>query len=122
MPLLAAISDNGPQMRSYSTTRGFLAAVAIAQQFGRPHAPTDQAWIETLFGHVKGEWPHLQNCNIERFNGSMAANYSTASFSTASWKQRSSSASGTRSTTPADPTEGSVARPRPPTPRWPGRT
>ena len=24
-----------------------------------PH-PTDQDWIETLFGHVKGEWPHLE--------------------------------------------------------------
>ena len=24
------------------------------------HTPTDQAWIETLFGHVKGEWPHLE--------------------------------------------------------------
>ena len=22
--------------------------------------PTDQAWIETLFGHVKTEWPHLE--------------------------------------------------------------
>ncbi|WP_037057874.1 integrase core domain-containing protein, partial [Pseudonocardia asaccharolytica] len=22
--------------------------------------PEDQAWIETLFGHVKGEWPHLE--------------------------------------------------------------
>jgi hypothetical protein len=53
VPLLLAISDNGPQMRSYST-REFLAAVAIAQQFGRPHTPQDQAWIETLFGHVKG--------------------------------------------------------------------
>ena len=59
VPLLLAISDNGPQMRSYST-REFLAAVAIAQQFGRPHTPQDQAWIETLFGHVKGEWPHLE--------------------------------------------------------------
>jgi len=28
--------------------------VAIAQQFGRPHSPQDHAWIETLFGHVKG--------------------------------------------------------------------
>jgi Integrase core domain len=46
-------------MRSHST-REFLAGVAIAQQFGRPHTPTDQAWIETLFGHVKGEWPHLE--------------------------------------------------------------
>jgi putative transposase len=44
VPLLLAISDNGPQMRSYST-REFLAAVAIAQQFGRPHTPQDQAWL-----------------------------------------------------------------------------
>jgi putative transposase len=60
VPLLLAISDNGPQMRSPST-REFLAGVAIAQQFDRPHTPDDQAWIETLFGHVKGEWPHLEN-------------------------------------------------------------
>lgn len=59
LPLLLAISDNGPQMRSHST-REFLAGVAIAQQFGRPGTPTDQAWIETLFGHVKAEWPHLE--------------------------------------------------------------
>jgi putative transposase len=58
-PLLLAISDNGPQMRSHST-REFLAGVAIAQQFGRPHTPNDQAWIESLFGHVKTEWPHLE--------------------------------------------------------------
>ncbi len=58
-PLLLAVSDNGPQMRSH-TTREFLAAVAIGQHFGRPHTPTDQAWIETLFGHTKNEWPHLE--------------------------------------------------------------
>ena len=46
-------------MRSH-TTREFMAGVAIAQHFGRPYTPTDQAWIETLFGHVKGEWPHLE--------------------------------------------------------------
>jgi hypothetical protein len=34
--------------------------VHIAQHFGRPHTPTDQTWSETLFGHVKGEWPHLE--------------------------------------------------------------
>jgi putative transposase len=34
IPLLLAISDNGPQMKSVST-REFLAGVAIAQQFGR---------------------------------------------------------------------------------------
>ena len=43
VPLLLAVSDNGPQMRSYST-REFMAALAIAQQFGRPSTPTDQAW------------------------------------------------------------------------------
>jgi transposase InsO family protein len=59
LPLLLAVSDNGPQMRSHST-REFLAGVHIAQHFGRPHTPTDQAWIETLFGHLKGEWPHLE--------------------------------------------------------------
>jgi transposase InsO family protein len=59
LPLLLAISDNGTQMRSH-TTREFLAGVAIAQQFGRPGTPTDQAWIESLFGHVKAEWPHLE--------------------------------------------------------------
>ena len=37
-----------------------MAAMAVAQHHGRPHTPTDQAWIETLFGHVKGEWPHLE--------------------------------------------------------------
>ena len=35
------------------------ALCAIAQHFGRPGTPTDQAWIESLFGHVKGGWPHL---------------------------------------------------------------
>lgn len=57
-PILLAVSDNGPQMRSGST-REFMAMCAIAQHFGRPGTPTDQAWIETLFGHIKAEWPHL---------------------------------------------------------------
>ena len=42
------------------TTREFLALCSIASRFGRPGTPTDQAWIETLFGHVKTEWPHLE--------------------------------------------------------------
>ncbi len=32
---------------------------AIAHHFGRPGTPTDQAWIESLFSHLKGDWPHL---------------------------------------------------------------
>ncbi len=58
-PILLAVSDNGPPMAA-EDTRAFMAAMAIAQHFGRPATPTDQAWIETLFGHVKGEWPHLE--------------------------------------------------------------
>jgi putative transposase len=80
VPLLLAISDNGPQMRSVST-REFLAGVAIAQQFRRPHTPEDQAWIETLFGHVKGEWPHLEHIRdpgeLERELDRRRAEYNT---------------------------------------------
>ena len=36
-----------------------MAMCAIAQHFGRPGTPTDQAWIESLFSHVKADWPHL---------------------------------------------------------------
>lgn len=57
-PVLLAVSDNGPQMTSGST-REFMAMCAIAQHFGRPGTPTDQAWIESLFSHLKADWPHL---------------------------------------------------------------
>ena len=57
-PILLAVSDNGPQMTSGST-REFMAMCAIAQHFGRPGTPTDQAWIESLFSHIKADWPHL---------------------------------------------------------------
>jgi putative transposase len=33
---------------------------AIAQHFGRPGTATDQAWIESLFSHIKADWPHLR--------------------------------------------------------------
>ena len=57
-PVLLAVSDNGPEMRS-DTTRTFMALMTIGQHFGRPSTPTDQAWIETLWGHIKAENPHL---------------------------------------------------------------
>ncbi len=57
-PVLLAVSDNGPEMRS-GETRAFMALLTIGQHFGRPYTPTDQAWIETLWGHVKAEHPHL---------------------------------------------------------------
>jgi transposase InsO family protein len=36
-----------------------MALCAIAQHFGRPGTPTDQAWIESLNGTIKIENPHL---------------------------------------------------------------
>lgn len=57
-PILLAVSDNGPQMTSGST-REFMALCAIAQHFGRPGTPTDQAWVESFNGHLKIEFPHL---------------------------------------------------------------
>ena len=58
-PILLAVSDNGAQMTSGST-REFMALCAIAQHFGRPGNPTDQAWIESFNGHLKAEYPHLE--------------------------------------------------------------
>lgn len=59
VPLLVAVSDNGPEMRAGDTAK-FMAICSIAQHFGRPSTPTDQAWIESLFGHIKTEHPHLE--------------------------------------------------------------
>jgi len=58
-PILVAWSDRGPQMTS-ATTREFMALMAIHQHLGRPRTPTDQAEIESFFGHLKGDWPHLE--------------------------------------------------------------
>lgn len=58
LPVLLALSDNGPQMTS-GTTKAFLAGARIATHFGRPGTPNDQAWIESFFGHLKGEHPYL---------------------------------------------------------------
>jgi putative transposase len=38
VPVLLAVSDNGPQMTS-SKTASFMAIARIAQHFGRPRAP-----------------------------------------------------------------------------------
>jgi transposase InsO family protein len=59
IPVLLVLSDNGPQMTSGST-REFMALCWLATHYGRPHTPTDQAWIESLFGHLKTEQPHLE--------------------------------------------------------------
>lgn len=57
-PVLLVMSDNGPQMTSGST-REFMALCRLATHYGRPHTPTDQAWIESFFGQLKREFPHL---------------------------------------------------------------
>jgi transposase InsO family protein len=57
-PILVACSDNGSEMRA-ADTRQFMAWMTIAQHFGRPGTPTDQAHVESFFSHLKGEWPHL---------------------------------------------------------------
>jgi transposase InsO family protein len=57
-PILLSVSDNGAQMTSGST-REFMALHAIATHYGRPGTPTDQAHIESLFGHLKHEWSQL---------------------------------------------------------------
>ncbi|MCL4292297.1 MAG: DDE-type integrase/transposase/recombinase [Acidimicrobiia bacterium] len=60
-PILLAVSDNGPPMAA-ADTRAFMALMAIAQHRGRPRTPTDQAWIETFFGHIKGVVVGLGRC------------------------------------------------------------
>lgn len=60
VPMLLAVSDNGPQMRAHKTAQ-FMAIARIAQHFGRPGTPNDQAWIESFFGHLKTEHPHLDS-------------------------------------------------------------
>jgi putative transposase len=59
IPILLAVSDNGPPMTA-ADTRSFMALCSIAQHFGRPGVPTDQAPIESFFGHIKADWPHLE--------------------------------------------------------------
>jgi len=59
LPVLLVMSDNGPQMTSGST-REFMALCWLATHYGRPGTPTDQAQIESFFGHLKHEHPHLE--------------------------------------------------------------
>jgi putative transposase len=58
-PALIAWSDNGPEMTA-GDTKTFMALMAILQHHGRPGTPTDQAHIESFFGHLKREYPHLE--------------------------------------------------------------
>ncbi|MGI8779603.1 MAG: integrase core domain-containing protein [Solirubrobacteraceae bacterium] len=42
------------------STREFMALHAIATHRGRPGVPTDQAHIESFFGHLKHDHPQLE--------------------------------------------------------------
>jgi transposase InsO family protein len=44
-------------------TAAFMAGARIATHHGRPSTPNDQAWIESFFGHLKDEHPHLDKIN-----------------------------------------------------------
>ncbi|BBX74613.1 transposase family protein [Mycobacterium shinjukuense] len=58
-PILLAVSDNGPPMTAH-TTRAYMALMAIVAHHGRPGVPQDQTWVESFFGHIKAERPHLE--------------------------------------------------------------
>jgi transposase InsO family protein len=79
-PVLLAVSDNGPQMTS-GHTREFMALHAIATHYGRPGVPTDQAPIESFFGHLKHEWPYLCHladvADLERELAAVRDSYNT---------------------------------------------
>jgi putative transposase len=49
-----------------ATTREWLALHSLAWHTGRPGVPQDQAHIQTLFGHIKDEWPHLNKITDPR--------------------------------------------------------
>jgi hypothetical protein len=90
-PILLAVSDNGPQMTSGST-REFMALCAIAQHFGRPGTPTDQAWIESLFGQSR---PTTRTCSRSATRTQCVTN----------------SPSSASTTTPSDCTKASATSP-----------
>ena len=60
-PILLACSDNGCPGWSSKGTRDVLRRARCRPAMPRTTArtPTDQAWIESLFGHVKAENPQL---------------------------------------------------------------
>jgi putative transposase len=79
-PILVACSDNGSEMTA-TDTRQFMAWMTIAQHFGRPGTPTDQAHVESFFSHLKGEWPHLTQITdplvLDRELGRVRREYNT---------------------------------------------
>mgnify|MGYP000846427825 FL=1 len=96
-----AVTDNGAQMIAASTRR-FMAMVAIAQHFARPATPTDQAWIESLNGTLKAEWPHLLAITDPADSGPSSTR-SASSTTASACTQTSATSPLSTSTNDADP-------------------
>ena len=73
VPVLLAVSDNGPQMTSKATAV-FMAGARIAQHFGRPATPTSRARTRT--------WPRSSTPASWRPNSTAAGTSTTPSGST----------------------------------------
>jgi transposase InsO family protein len=58
-PILLAVSDNGPQMTSGSTRECSWRCARSRNTSAGPAPRPTQAWIESLFSHIKADWPHL---------------------------------------------------------------
>jgi ABC-type dipeptide/oligopeptide/nickel transport system permease component len=96
-PVLLALSDNAPA-DDLGLHPGVHGLVRDPPAFRPPGTPTDQAWIESLFGHVKAKWPHLSTIRDpavlraelavvrERYNGvRLHAGYVSIGTSFGSW-------------------------------------
>ena len=62
-------------------TAAFMAGARIAQHFGRPSTPNDQAQVESFSGHLKGEHPHMEKItsggDLEAELGRLRQHYNT---------------------------------------------
>ena len=77
-----------------------MAACAIMQRFGRPSIPTDQAWIESLFGYVKGEW-RAWNASATPLNSALELDHVRQEYNTVGCTPGSATSTPTTSTTAA---------------------
>ena len=114
-PILLSVLDNGARMRSGST-REFMALHAIATYYGRPGTPTDQAHLESLFGHVKYEWSYLcalQNpADLSREFDAVREQYNSVRLHAGIGYVTQRRARGPRARDPSSPPRRPRARPR----------
>ena len=104
LPVLLVMSDNGPQMTSGST-REFMALCWLATHYGRPGTPTDQAWIESLFGHLKNDtltWNKFKTSMCCEPSSTSARGTTTRSASTPASATSPPTSNTTATATPSD--------------------